>query len=41
MVITANQVIEKRKELWEQYHDPNKDFEYTIAVANELLKNTT
>ena len=39
MVITANQVIEKRKELWEQYQDPNKDFEYVLAVANELLEN--
>lgn len=41
MIITAKQVIEKRKELWEQYHNPNKDFEYTIAVANELITNTS
>ena len=39
MVITANQVIEKRKELWEQYHDQNKDFEYVLAVAKELTEN--
>lgn len=39
MVITANQVIEKRKELWEEYEEPNKDFEYVLAVANELLEN--
>lgn len=39
MVITANQVIEKRKELWEQYHDQNKDFEYVLAVARELTEN--
>ena len=39
MVITANQVIEKRKELWEQYHDQNKDFEYVLAVARELVEN--
>lgn len=39
MVITANQVIKKRKELWEQYHDQNKDFEYVLAVARELTEN--
>ena len=39
MVITANQIIEKRKELWEQYHDQNKDFEYVLAVARELTEN--
>ena len=39
MVITANQVIEKRKDLWEQYHDQNKDFEYVLAVARELTEN--
>ena len=39
MVITAKQVIEKRKELWEQYHDQNKDFEYVLAVARELVEN--
>ena len=41
MAITANQVIEKRKEIWEQYHDPNKDFEYVLAVANELIENAS
>lgn len=40
MVITANIIIEKRKELWEQYHNPNKDFEYIVAVANELMNNS-
>lgn len=39
MVITANQVIEKRKELWEEYKDPNKDFEFVLAVAKELTEN--
>ena len=39
MVITANQVIEKRKELWEEYKDPNKDFEFVLAVARELTEN--
>lgn len=39
MVITANQVIEKRKELWEEYKDPNKDFEFILAVAKELTEN--
>lgn len=39
MVITANQIIEKRKELWEQYEDINKDYEFTLSVANELLTN--
>lgn len=39
MVITANQVIEKRKELWKEYKDPNKDFEFVLAVARELTEN--
>lgn len=39
MIITANQVIEKRKELWEEYKDPNKDFEFVLAVAKELTEN--
>lgn len=39
MVITANQVIEKRKELWKEYKDPNKDFEFILAVAKELTEN--
>lgn len=39
MIITANQVIEKRKELWEEYKDPNKDFEFVLAVAKELIEN--
>ena len=39
MVITASQVIQKRKKLWEEHHNPNKDFEYIMAVANELLEN--
>ena len=41
MAITAKQVIQKRKELWEIYQDPNRDFEYTLAVANELLENAS
>lgn len=39
MVITAKQVIDKRKELWEEYKDPNKDFEFVLAVAKELTEN--
>lgn len=39
MVITAKQVIEKRKELWKEYKDPNKDFEFVYAVAKELMSN--
>ena len=39
MVITADQVIQKRKKLWEEHHNPNKDFEYIMAVANELIEN--
>ena len=39
MVITASHVIQKRKELWEEHHNPNKDFEYIMAVANELIEN--
>lgn len=41
MVITAKQVIQKRKELWEIYQDPNRDFEYTLSVADELLENAS
>ena len=39
MVITAKQIIEKRKEMWNQYKDINKDYEFTLAVAEELLSN--
>ena len=39
MVITAKQIIKKRKELWEQYKDINRDYEFTLAVSNELLTN--
>ena len=39
MVITAKQIIEKRKELWEQYKNINKDYEFTLSVANELMIN--
>lgn len=39
MVITAKQIIEKRKELWEQYRNINKDYEFTLSVANELMIN--
>lgn len=41
MAITAKQVIQKRKELWEIYQDPNRDFEYALSVANELLENAS
>ncbi len=39
MVITAKQIIEKRKEMWKQYKDINKDYAFTLAVADELLSN--
>ena len=39
MKITADIVIKKRKELWNKYKDPNKDFEFILAVANELITN--
>ena len=39
MVITAKQIIKKRKELWEQYKDINRDYEFTLAVSEELLTN--
>ena len=39
MEITAKQIINKRKELWEQYKDINKDYEFVQAVAKELLEN--
>lgn len=39
MEITAKQIINKRKELWEQYKDINKDYEFVQAVAEELLEN--
>ena len=41
MAITAKQVTQERKELWEIYQDPNRDFEYTLSVANELLENAS
>ena len=39
MEITAKQIIKKRKELWERYKDINRDYEFTLAVAEELLTN--
>ena len=39
MEITAKQIIEKRKQLWKQNTNPNKDYEFTVAVAQELLSN--
>lgn len=39
MTITAKQIIEKRKELWKQYKDINKDYEFTLSVASELMIN--
>ena len=39
MIITAKKVIEKRKELWKEYKNPNKDFEFVYAVAKELMQN--
>lgn len=39
MTITAKQIINKRKELWNQSKDINKDYEFVLSVANELLIN--
>ena len=39
MEITANQIINKRKELWKKNRDINKDYEFVNAIANELLVN--
>lgn len=39
MKITANKIIEKRKELWEIKHSFIEDFNFVLAVANELLIN--
>ena len=39
MEITAKQIIEKRKELWKKNKSSSEDYSFTIAVANELLKN--
>lgn len=39
MEITARQIIEKRKELWNKNKSSSEDFNFTLAVANELLNN--
>lgn len=39
MEITAKQIIEKRKELWKKNKSSSEDYSFTLAVANELLKN--
>ena len=39
MTITAKNIIDKRKELWSKFEDPNKDFEFVMSVANELVEN--
>ena len=39
MKITASQIIEKRKELWNKNKSFSEDFNFTLAVANELLNN--
>jgi hypothetical protein len=36
---TAHEIIEKRKELWEQYTDNIKDRQYTDAVAEYIIEN--
>lgn len=36
---TVKEIIEKRKELWEQYHDITKDRQYINSVAEYLLEN--
>lgn len=40
MKITAKEIIEKRKAMWEQNGNINQDFEYTKAVGQELLENS-
>lgn len=39
MKITAKQIIAKRKELWNLNHNSNEDYNFILAVANELLIN--
>ena len=39
MTITAKQIIAKRKELWNLNHNSNEDYNFIVAVANELLTN--
>ena len=39
MEITAKQIIAKRKELWNLNHNSNEDYNFILAVANELLIN--
>ena len=39
MEITAKQIIEKRKELWNKNKSSSEDYNFTLAVANELLNN--
>ena len=39
MIITANQIIEKRKEIWNKNSDINEDYKFTLSVAEELVIN--
>ena len=39
MTYTADYLIQKRKEQWEQYHNINKDKELREAIAYELISN--
>ena len=39
MEITASEIIEKRKRIWNRKHDINYDYEFTVSVCMELLKN--
>lgn len=39
MEITARQIIEKRKELWNLNYSSSEDYNFVLAVANELLTN--
>lgn len=41
MKYTANYLIEKRKEKWQENHDIEYDKRFRNAVANELIKNST
>jgi hypothetical protein len=38
-MITCKQIIDRRKELWEEHQDIERDKEYVEAVANHIIEN--
>lgn len=41
MIYTADFLIQKRKEKWEELHDIEFDKEFRLAVANEIISNSS